>query len=491
MKLGIGRRQSEAKLRQQAAVSRREGALALALRLYRQDATFRGLLEFAIIGAIVLAFLHGSPIAMMMSSSSTSGPLPEHGAAPVKPVVSATALSMGDLLAQSDAILFPRLPGARDMTIDTAPFDTSSPDTRRLLLSAARRYELRLPDQASRVLEKADSSDPNVLFLRGLALATQSGVKSVAAGIELLEAATARGQRQAAGFLGLLFVAGPGVKTDPERGMHLLQQAAEAGDAGSARILGIALHTGSFGTIDSSRAAYYLQMAANRGDAEASLRLAYFAYKGIGVKRDDAEGERLLIEAAESGSGTAQLTLGMYYKIQFATGWIADGDPVVHWLGRAVDGGSVQAMYSLGEFYMATQQPPWHDDQKGAALFQRCAVIGFDPCLYPYGMVLEQGIGTERDIVKAYVMYELVRQDALPAARQHAAELERILSPSEKEAADRLIDAGRAGRWDFIRQVGAKDADGCVALYSVRMCEDPRGIRLRRLNTVGQLDADD
>ena len=75
-----------------------------------------------------------------------------------------------------------------------------------------------------------------------------------------------------------------------------------------------------------------MRQAADRGDAAALLRLAHFAYRGIGMSKDDAEGERLATQAAEAGSIDAQFTLGLFYKLQYQTGWVNDGAAVVRWL---------------------------------------------------------------------------------------------------------------------------------------------------------------
>ena len=105
---------------------------------------------------------------------------------------------------------------------------------------------------------------------------------------------------------------------------------------------------GSLGIADPKRAVEYLRMAGDRGDGAALLRLAYFACRGIGMAKDEAEGERLLNRAGETGNIEAQMTLGQFYFLQYMSGWVNDGAPVVRWLGAAGDAGENEAQGNCG-----------------------------------------------------------------------------------------------------------------------------------------------
>jgi TPR repeat protein len=463
-------------------IAPREGFLRLALRRYRHDAGFRGMVEFAAIGAVVLTLLHYLPASQLDSvldlignrhRPASEGPPPKSTAP--EPGHSAIPASLGDLIAHSVDQLFPRLPLPGDIGIDTALFASSSEAVQPTLKAAAKIYRSS-PQEALQSLADLDPADRNVMLLRGLALVSQPGSANAAAGMEQLEKAIAAGQRQGAAFLGLLLVSGPGFKHDPERGWELLKQAAEAGDASVARVLGVAHYTGSLGVADPKKAVMYMRQAADRGDAAALLRLAHFAYRGIGMPKDDAEGERLATEAAEAGSTDAQFTLGLFYKLQYQTGWVNDGAAVVRWLAAASEAGSPLAMFSLGEFYL-TARGPWHDEAKGVALFRRCSVGMSDPCLFGLASVLQRGEGVERDIVKADALYRQVQGKNGPKARQIVAELEANMSPAEREKAQHLARADSPGAPNVLREWAEPDANGCIQIGATELCPmrpDPR-----------------
>ena len=489
----VGRRhsQSNAEVARGALLAHREPIFALAWRLLRQDATFRGLIEFALIALVVLAFLHRPAIHALIpslggvfsQSASRSASQPRESAAEpsTRPIAAAIAndkVSLRDLILDTKNFLFPRSPGANTVKIDATQFVTSRPEIQARLTRALEFLEfMHRPDEALSQLDNADKDDPNVMLLRGLAMATQPGSSNRLAGIELLRTAGAHGQHQAPGVLGVLLASENSNTSDVGRGLTLLEQAAAAGDANSASILSIAFYTGAFGTVDPARAAQYARLASDHGDADSTLRLAYFAYQGVATARDDAEAERLVVAAAEAGSLTAQIELGTFYKTEFFKGWITDGDLVVHWLEIAAKSGAPEPIAILADFYRRSDLPAWHDELKAAQLYRSCVMLRFDPCLNIYGMLLEKGLGVKRDVVKAYAMYALIRGPAAGAAREHMTELEKTMSASEREAADRLIDAAKTGKLLWILEIGEPDKDkqGCITAPTVTVCAEPGG----------------
>jgi TPR repeat protein len=462
--------------RGRTAPARRERPLALAFRLYRQDPTFRGLLEFAVIGAIVLFFLHPPLVAWAPMPSHMFGT--QQPAAPPPPGIADMPQSLGALIAHAGEGLFTAIPNTRMMPIDVGLFATSTPAVRNALLAAAHAYETHDVKAALAALDGVDQDDPNVMLLRGLSLIASKGQANGDAGTELLQKATARGQRQAAAFLGLLLIAAPGLKKDSTGGWRLLHQAADAGDAGAELVLGCAYYTGAFAVIDPYRAAHYMRLAADAGNASAKFRLAYFAQGGIGMAKDEAAVEPLVIAAAEGGMVEAQVMLGLYYELQYASGWIADPSAAIHWLGRAADAGFPEAMFSLGLFYLTIKEAPWHDERKAAEVFAHCAATLFDACLSAYGSLLEHGIGVDRDVARAYAMYQLVRGPAANNAKKRMAELEAKMTPAQIERARQIAEEAKVATPAARAVTLGLDEEGCSHIAFIRLCPPVPGADL-------------
>jgi TPR repeat protein len=427
---------------------RRERPLALALRLYRQDPTFRGFVEFCVIATVVLSFIQpigfGNPLNALFGlvgsgDSAMMAPNATKGSELV-----GRPQSLGDLLAAAHKRLYsarPRRPYSAPL--DRTLFNSSRPEVRAHLHSAADAYARGQPLQALAELRNAADDDPNVIMFRGIATLAIPGSNNAAAGVALLKKAAELGQRQAKSFLGLLLLNGPPgtIKHDPEAGRRYLEQAAEEGDRDAALMIGAAYHFGWSGIVDQKRAVKYLRMAANANDREAAFTLAYLASQGIGMERDPAEAERLVQQAADAGHFLAQPLLGMYYLSQYVSGWIADPAPALRWLGRAAEQGHPEATMLLGSFYTNPPvDPALQDLEKGAAYFRKCAIRLFPPCLFAYGKALENGAGTPRDLVGAYAHYRLALEKGVTEARKPIANLDRALTDEQKREARKITD---------------------------------------------------
>ncbi len=443
------RRNAEAPASAPTPLVRRERPWALALRLYRQDPTFRGFVEFCIIATVVLSFIQpgglGHPLNELFSRIGSSTSTMTTPTTAKEPELVGRPDSLGDLLVAANKRLYstpPRRPYSAPL--DQILFATSSTETRARLLQAVDAYQQGQPVPALTILHDADGNDPNVMMLRAIATLAIPGSENADAGIAQLKIAAERGQRQAKSFLGLLFLnAPPGtIKQDPEAGRRYLEQAAEEGDRDSALMIGMAYHFGWGGVVDQQRAVKYLRMAANANDREAAFTLAYLASQGIGMDRDPAEAERLVQQAADAGHFLAQPLLGMYYLSQYVSGWIADPAPGLHWLQRASDDtGNPEATMVLGKFYMDPPiNPALRDPEKGAAYYHKCAIRLFPPCLFQYGKALENGAGATRDIVGAYAHYRLALDKGIAEAQEPIANLDRALTEQQKREARDIAD---------------------------------------------------
>lgn len=394
-----------------AAQRQQLGPLAFAWKLYRQDSTFRGFLDFAVIGALVLLFLHPhGPLAALGLSSAWQPDRSQPAAI--------RELSHGEPPTSLDEMLRrrPMPPVPRGMAIDRSLFAGSSSDSRLALESAADAYESGDPAEATELLAPLDQGDPNVMALLGLARMGRPNADSQLRGVGLLEAAAAAGHRQAMAYLGMLLImAPPGMAGDRQRGAALLQRAADQGDAEAALRLGLAYGNGFTGTIDTALAVRYLRMAAGTGNAEAAFALSAYAWDGRGMARDEGLALRLLEEAASRGHVQAQVAFGLHHLNQFIGGWLSDPGEAVRWLERAAAGGAPEAMHLLGRIKVEHgREAPWLDPEAGIALFRRCAALRHSPCLFAYGEALQRGLGVAADPVEAYAYYDAALRESPP-----------------------------------------------------------------------------
>lgn len=85
----------------------------------------------------------------------------------------------------------------------------------------------------------------------------------------------------------------------------------------------------------------WLRKAADRKYADAEFTLGYAYYQGVGVERDEKESAAWIRKAAEHGSVQAQFNLGIMYTN--GEGVSKDHDQAVKWYKKAARGGNANA----------------------------------------------------------------------------------------------------------------------------------------------------
>ncbi len=214
----------------------RRSPWVVALDLYKAGGSFWGFFEFAVIGAIVLAFLPGGGMGGF-ATSWMRGDQKSSGATTVAP----SAPNPPATFAKPHIPLAPRI---ADVKIEPSYFDNVAEPLRTQLRTALRAYYRRDPAAASQALAGADPEDPHALLIRGINLLSIQGTASVHGGLSLLERAADKGEPRAMAVLGVLKVSGlPGVGRDTAGGRELLSRAAAAGDAAAARVIGVVFFT--------------------------------------------------------------------------------------------------------------------------------------------------------------------------------------------------------------------------------------------------------
>ena len=371
----------------------------VALDLWRAGGSFRGFTEFALIGAVVLAFLMPSAGKIGFGSARqtpTSGSTAISAPAPEKP--------------RPTEFTTPLVPRISDVAFGLSYFDDVPEPLRAALVASYKDYYEQLTWEAEQKLLKTNSEHPKVLLMRGVNSLAKPNREWLNNGIGHLERAIAKGEPRAMAILGVIKVAGtPGYPRDIAGGRELLERAVAAGDIAAPRALGDGYLSGWMGAVDPGRARQYLELGSDRGDAKASYRLAEMLATGHGVPKDEIEAERLFVKAAEGGHVEGIAAVGARRLIHFGAGLTDNPDDALRLLEIAAAQNEPHAMYYLGMFYVEYGRRIGRLDlARGLDLFRRCAEATMDvECLFAYATGLDLGLGTTRDPVRAYAMYTL------------------------------------------------------------------------------------
>ena len=406
--------------------SERKSAFRLLLDLYTTNATFRGFCEFAVIGAIVLTFIHG------LQSFGTMGNAARTAVTPPR-------LTDQDIKTQDDIVKLARrdssmMPQLADLGLDERYFAGDAEPQKAVLMEAWRAYRGKNSLKALELLETAGSDDPHVLLVRGLAMMAQPQGAALRSGVLSLEQAAGKGDVKSMAVLGVLHIIGvPGIQHDLEKGQKLILNAAAKGDVDAARVVGQGYLSGWMGSIDPARAAKYFRFAADRDDAKAAFYLAVLYSTGRGVAKDDLESDRLTEKAAALGNREALTFLGVRRMQAYAQGISDDPSDALKWLERAVELNEPTAMLALAMYYSEFAARTGQADlAKGVGLLKQCVDRTAHPaCAMSYATFLDNGYG-QRDVKQIYAMYRIAnREGRNDKARNRIAELSKELSSQE------------------------------------------------------------
>jgi len=414
----------------------RKSAFRLFLDLYASNATFRGFCEFAVIGTIVLLFIHG------LQSFSAVGNAARTAVAPAK-------LTDLDIRSQSDITKLARrntsmVPQLGDLGLDERYFNGDAEPQRTMLMEAWRAYRAKNSLKALELLETAGSDDAHVLLVRGLATMAQPQNGALRSGVLYVEQAASKGDAKSMAVLGVLHIIGvPGIQHDLEKGQKLILNAASKGDIESSRIAGQGYLSGWMGSIDPGRAAKYFKFAADRGDAKSSFHLAELYFTGRGVAKDELEADRLMEKAAAQDNREALTYVGVRRMQAYAQGISDDPSSALKWLERAAEQNEPTALLTLSMYYTEFAARSGQKDMaKGVAFLKQCVERTEHPaCAMAYATTLDNGFG-RRDVKAIYAMYQLANRDGRnDKARARIAELAKELS--NVELLQIQLDAGK------------------------------------------------
>ena len=404
----------------------RKSAFRLLLDLYATNVTFRGFCEFAVIGAIVLSFIHGlQSFSMIGNAARTAVTLPKLTDQDIK--------TQDDIakLARRDSSMMPQL---ADLGLDERYFAGDTEPQKSILMQAWRAYRGKNSLKALELLETAGSDDPHVLLIRGLAMMAQPQGAALRSGVLALEQAAGKGDVKSMAVLAVLHIIGvPGIQHDLEKGQKLILNAAAKGDVDAARVAGQGYLSGWMGSIDPTRAAKYFRFAVDRDDAKAAFFLAVLYSTGRGVAKDDLEADRLTEKAAALGNREALTFVGVRRMQAYAQGISDDPSDALKWLERAAELNEPTAMLTLSMYYTEfAARSGQADVAKGVGLLKQCVDRTAHPaCAMSYATFLDNGFG-KRDVKQIYAMYMIANRDGRnDKARNRMVELSKELSSQE------------------------------------------------------------
>jgi len=162
-----------------------------------------------------------------------------------------------------------------------------------------------------------------------------------------------------------------------------------------------------------------LQAEAERGNAQAQFVLGGAYYNGNGVARNLAQGAQWVLKAAEGGYAPAQCDLGVMY--QEGVGVDQSFDDAVKWYRKAAEQGDALACHNLGSI----RAKGFRD--RNLSFFQRMRFAR-----------------ATTNNVEAYKWFTLAAKRGHAPSLKDKSQLERFMSPSQIEVAQRLAEAFEA-----------------------------------------------
>lgn len=373
------------------------GLWATIRRLYRDDALWRGAVDTAAIGAVV----------MVLAAPSLRLPLPSWGGGGPSP--SATYQAPVDPPVPPLSLLDPDI-------AQVAQQARSGDAVSQLLLAQALRWGRGAPmlkDQAVHWFRRAAEAG-NVDAMVELADMTrqgEAGAADVAEARRWYRAAADKGDRRAQRALAEMLDAGQGGAADAQAATALFSQAALAGDLAAQAALGRRLLDGQGVAADPFAAAFWLELA----------------------QADGASGLAEALKRAEAGLNEAERAA----VTSAVRGW-QPGQPLpARPAAAAVDPGQIVVADLLQRF-------GWKHE--AASLLRAMAEAGLPRAMYGYGLMLAEGRGVPRAAAAANDWWERAAakgdakaQTALVTARSARREL------SEAEVLETLQPAAASG----------------------------------------------
>ncbi|WP_251975886.1 tetratricopeptide repeat protein [Salinicola avicenniae] len=210
-------------------------------------------------------------------------------------------------------------------------------------------------------------------------------------------------------FLGISCFAISETRSDDvnSHAIESLENESEDGNGESSYTLAMAYFRGSEG-LDKNvgRACELFERAFEQGYKPGGFYAGLMYFNGYGVDENVEKGIRLMSEAGESGYLRAQVELAKIYYFSRGHEEVKDYEKAAYWFSKAARSGDGLSMLNLSQMYLngrgleGNQEEAFYWIQKAV---NEEAATSFGVA----GDFYAQGIGTEQDLVRAYMMYDL------------------------------------------------------------------------------------
>lgn len=193
---------------------------------------------------------------------------------------------------------------------------------------------------------------------------------------------------------------------------------------------------------DTARGFALLEKAAEAGNASASFRLAVQALSA--EKPDLLLGYKYLLAAANGNLVEAQNELGLLYLSGKLA--IADTSAGVAWLTRAAQGGFAQAQNNLATLYERGAGGLTQNIENAGQLYSLAANQGHGPATLALARLVNEGVGTKPDPVKAWALASLAQERGEKEAAKLVTEIAEKLDTQQKVAAQKELENIKSGK---------------------------------------------
>jgi TPR repeat protein len=433
---------------------------ATALRLYRNDAVWRGALDMIVVGTTIMLLSQGFPDLFKEFNNlfrpgstgpaasaplSDAVPLPAGAAGPSANF--STPANVQPPVQQASPLPKP----APKKTFPKVWIGNPSDEDKATLERALNLIGIN-NDQARELLEtKAEAGEPNYQSLMGglhvnEALQNKSSDK-MAKAVFLYKEAAGQGHPAAQYELGQIYRLGNpdvGIEMDYQEAIKWYLMAVDnplSTDGEAENQLGRLYERGAYVPQDYQKAKDYYMAGAKKGSSMAAGNLGAIYLNHPAGGQDAKQGLYWTQKAAEEGGAMAQRNMAALC-LQGGLDGRPDYPQFLKWAGLAVDQGDVSVMLQLGDFY-STNNPGFPQNKKMAAKYYRLAALKKDPKgQFMLGQMYETGAGMPEDKIQAYVYYNLSYKDGgYPPAYAQMQTLKSKMTAAELEYADKMAAA--------------------------------------------------